>query len=194
MHKFSRHRGPRQYQPTMQRIQACFGLTQQELADVLGVSRGVLTMNGRGGRSLPPEAWTRLLQFHQALPVAQPDAEPAPAPAPSLPTPAFSADERQELDLRRRSLALKAVALGEERARRHTRLAQARLRLEALPGLRASFPADDEVAQALLKVWQNQAAATLRNEAGPAALLALRLRVLAFEVSETAKLLEEPEE
>jgi hypothetical protein len=136
-------------------------------------------------RSLPPEAWLRLLQFQQALPAAVPDAPPAPAPD----LPALAADDRQDLDLRRRERVLQAALLGEQLARRQTRLAQARLRLQALPGLRASFPADDELAQALFNVWHRQANATLRNEAGPVARLALRQAVMAFEAAEIEKLL-----
>ena len=81
---------------------------------------------------------------------------------------------------------LQASLLGDQIARRRSRLAQARLRLHTLPGLQAAFPADDELAQALFKVWHNQANAALRNEPGPLARL-----VLAFEAAEMAKLLAE---
>lgn len=186
MRKFVHQNGPLASLSQLQRIQAHFGLTQQELADVLGISRSALNMSGRGQRHLSPEVWARILLFQQALPVAEPGAEPTPEPAPPL-----SEDDRQELDLCRRELELQADLLGGQLARRRTRLAQARLRLRTLPGLRAAFPADDEVAQALLKVWQNEANATLRKEAGPLARLALRQAVTAFEAAEIEKLLAE---
>ncbi|MBO2013118.1 antitoxin Xre-like helix-turn-helix domain-containing protein [Hymenobacter negativus] len=194
MRKFSNQRGPEAHHSILERVQAHFGFTQQEIADVLGVSRGALTMAASNRRSLPPDAWMRLLQFQQALPVAESNAVPAaPAPVPGLADLVLTADDRQDLDLRRRTLLLQATLLGEQLARHQTRLAQARLRLQALPSLRAAFPADDEVAQSLFKVWQNQAAATLRKATGPLARLALRQAVLAFEAGKLEKLLADNE-
>jgi transcriptional regulator with XRE-family HTH domain len=185
MRKFSNQRGPEAHHSALKRVQAHFGFTQQELADVLGVSRAALTMAASNRRSLSSEAGRRLLQFQLALPVTAPDAAPTAAPI----LPALADDDRQDLDLRRRSLTLQAQLLDQPLARHQTRLAQARLRLQVLPGLRASFPADDELAQALFNLWHREANATLRHEPGPMARLALRQAVLAFEAAEIAKLL-----
>ena len=196
MQKFSNQRGPAAHLSPLKQVQAHFGFTQQEIADVLGVSRAALTMAASHRRSLPADAGLRLLRLQQALPVAAPDVPSSPdasfatAPPTAAP-PALSPDDWQDLDLRRRGLALQAHLLNEPLARHRTRLAQARLRLHVLPGLQAAFPATDELAQAMFKLWHRQANATLRNEAGPLARLALRQAVLLFEAAEIEKLLAE---
>ncbi|WP_310392324.1 hypothetical protein [Hymenobacter sp.] len=181
MRKFSHHRGLRAHHTLLQRIQAHFGFTQQEVADLLDVTRTVLSMSERPGRTLPFEAWKRLQWLLDALP-----AEPADG---STLAPAFSDDEREGLDLRRRSLELQAQALGQQLARSQTRLAQARLRQQAMPGLRTTFPATDELAQVRFTIWERRAAATVRTEGNAAAMLALRLAVLTFEATEIGRLL-----
>ena len=192
MHKFSRHRGLRAFRTPVQRVQGHFGFTQQEVADLLAVTRAVLSMSGQPSRTLPFEAWKRLQWLLDALPpepVATADG-PAPAPpAPPLPPPAFADDERQGLDLRRRGLELQAQALSRQLARCQTRLAQARLRQQAIPGLRALFPVAEELAHVQFNIWERRAAATLRTEGNAATLLALRQSVLAFEAAALGRLL-----
>lgn len=186
MRKFSRHRGLLLQSNPVQRVQAHFGFTQQEVADLLDVTRAVLSMSGQPGRTLPFEARQRLQWLLDALPpapVATADG-PAPAPpAPPLPPPAFADDERQGLDLRRRGLELQAQALSRQLARCQTLLAQARLRQQVIPGLRARFPVADKLAHARFNIWERRAAAMLRTEGNAATLLALRQSVLAFEAA-----------
>lgn len=157
------------------------------MADLLGVTRAVLSMSNQPGRTLPFEVWQRLQWLLDALPpapVATADG-PAPVPpAPPLPPPAFSDDERQGLDLRRRGLELQAQALSRQLARCQTRLAQARLRQQAIPGLRALFLVAEELAHVRFNIWERRAAYTLRTEGNAAALLELRQSVLAFEAEE----------
>lgn len=49
MRKFSRHRGLLLQSNPVQRVQAHFGFTQQEVADLLDVTRAVLSMSGQPG-------------------------------------------------------------------------------------------------------------------------------------------------
>ena len=81
-------------------------------------------------------------------------------------------------------MAHQAVALGRQPARGQTRLAQARLRQQAIPGLRALFPVAEELAHVRFNIWERRAAYTLRTEGNAAALLELRQSVLAFEAEE----------
>ena len=76
MRKFSRHRGLLLQSNPVQRVQAHFGFTQQEVADLLDVTRAVLSMSGQPGRTLPFEARERMQWLLDALP---------PAPAPPAP-------------------------------------------------------------------------------------------------------------
>ncbi len=163
---------------------------------MLGVSRALLSMAQSGSRGLPLEARARAQRLHEALePAPAPDgpaAGPPPAPEPSAPAPPlFSSDERWDLDLRRRGLALQAQAVRDQLARKQTRLAQARLRQQVLPGLRATLPPSDKAVQITFDYLERQAALDLETEAGPAALLALRLAVLNFEAAGIGRLLGE---
>jgi len=187
MRKFSRHRGLLLQSNPVRRVQAHFGFAQQEVADLLDVTRAVLSMSGQPGRTRPFEARQCLQWLLDAPPPepAPPAAGPAPAPvAPAPPAPAFSDDERQGLDLRRHILVHQAVALGRQLDGCHTRLAQARLRRRAIPGLRARSPVADELAHARFNIWERRADRTLRTEGNAAVLLALQQSVLVFEVGE----------
>ncbi len=182
MSHFSHHRGFRPYLSQLQAIQASFGFTQQEVADLLGVSRSALSMYERGSRNLPLAAQLRLRQFAEALP------DPAPAPPPA---PVLSPDERADLALRRQGLLLQLDALARPLARSQTRLAQAQLRQRLLPGLQAQVPATEKLAHIVFTLWEGQAALTLQYEPSVLAQLLLRRDVLAFEVAGIARLLAE---
>ena len=186
MRKFSSGRGPRPFLNATQLVRAHLGLTQQDLADLLRVSRGAVAMDERGERFLPGASAERLRQLGQVLPV--PD---GPAPVPAVPAPVLSADDRETLDLRRQGLALEAYPLKKQLARVEVRLAQARLWQQALPALRVAFPAEDAFAHQWLDYFAGKAAATLRDDSGTPALLGLRLATLAFEMAEIDRLLGE---
>ena len=85
MHKFSRHRGLRFHRNPLRRVQGHFGFTQQEVADLLGVTRAVLSMSNQPGRTLPFEVWQRLQWLLDALPPAPVATADGPAPAPPAP-------------------------------------------------------------------------------------------------------------
>jgi hypothetical protein len=110
----------------------------------------------------------------------------APPAAPELPD-----DSRRTLRLRLMAINLEEYRLRQQLARCQTQLAQMRRRAQALPALRAVLPADNAYAARWLTQLADNAAAIRRIEEPQEQLLLLRLRVLAFEAGETAKLLGE---
>ena len=178
-HRVTRDKPPAPSHNLLQRIRTSLGLTQQHVADLLGVSRSAVAMDEQGQRSLPWQGMGRVLALHQALPAA-------PAARPPL---ALTAADRDELDFRRRGLAVQLYPLEQQLAQGRVRLAQAHLWQRVLPALRQSFEATDTDWQEWLDYFERRAASVLRSESGAAALLELRLAVLTFELGEIARLL-----
>ncbi|TGE23643.1 hypothetical protein E5K00_00045 [Hymenobacter aquaticus] len=179
---FSRHRGPRSYQNIQQLVRAHFGLSQPDVARLLHLTRAAVAMDERGERDMPTAAWLRFHHLTQALPT--PD---GPAPVPVAAPGCLSEDAQARLRLRLQGIQVEEYPLREKLARCQTRLAQARLRLQALPALHLAFP--DERGQRWLANFEAEAHEILEIDAGQPALLELRLRVLAFEAAEITRLL-----
>jgi hypothetical protein len=193
MRKFSRHRPPLSLigLTNRQALQAAFGIVQDDVAALVGVSRATLTMDGQpnslvspGTRNMPFEAWERLIRLQQLVPAPFGPAPAAPAPTamPSLPD-----EVRGDLDLRRRGMELKQYRLTQQLERARLRLSQAHRRLHALPALRAAFP--DEQDHHWWVFFEGQANKWLREEGPQVRLLELKLRVLAFEIEQIQELL-----
>jgi len=197
MRRFSHQKGPGPYLGLRQQVQAHFGFTLVELARVLGVSRAVLAMSDGVGRHLPPAATLRLHQLYAAI--GAPEAAPAtvaeatsatdlPPPAP-LAAPALHPADATALHQRRQGLRIEAYKLGQQLARCQTRLAQAHLRQQVLPGLAAALPPAEERLRQWLAGRATPDPDEQRADASALAVLALRQRVLAFELAELDALL-----
>jgi transcriptional regulator with XRE-family HTH domain len=184
MRNFSSHRGPTPFLNNIQQLRAHLGLSQQDLADLIRVSRTAVAMDERYKRSLPWPKSKMLLELCQVLPV--PDGS---APLPAVPAPLLSAADREELDWRRRDIAREIYPTKQRLARVEVRLAQARLWQQALPALRAAFPASDTFAHQWLDHFVGKAAVTLNADSGQPTLLKLRLAAIAFEMAEIDRLL-----
>ncbi len=202
------------------RLRAYYGLSQDELADYLGISTGVLAMAETAehlGRSLPTPAlmrFTELVLWRPAAaeaaapPLPPTEAEtvaalvpgpgwPAPLPAPAQP-PAPAALAR-----RRRQCLLYAIGLGTRLAPLELRAAQAARLLELLaalplPGLPGGpptvHPRPDYLA-AVLAYLTGRAPQALDPTATTARhLLGLRRAALLHEAAAIAALLPPPEE
>jgi len=197
MRRFSRQRAPSPHLGLRQLVQAHFGFTLDELARVLGVSRAVLAMSDGVGRRLPTAATLRLHQLYAAI--GAPEAAPEtvaeatsetdlPPPAPPE-APALHPADATALRLRRQGLRIEGYKLAQQQARCQTRLAQARLRQQVLPGLAAALLPGEE----RLRQWLASRAAPDPGEqladASALAVLGLRQRVLAFELAELDRLL-----
>lgn len=191
MRKFSRNRPPAPHHSLLKAIQAHFGLTQERIADVLGVSRATLTQYGTVSvegtlRSLPTDALLRLVALQQLLPAPH-----GPAPTPPIPpTAPLPASDRETLDLRRRELQLQQYQVEQKLARCEVHLAQGRLRQQALPALRTVLDPADTLTESWLALFEREAH-RMQEEESTAQLLKLRLRVLAFEAAEIEQLLGE---
>lgn len=185
--KFSRHRVKQPDLAGGQKVRASFGLTQQQLALLLGVSREALAADETGRRYLSGAAAVLLSTLEQVVRALPPAEEPAAGP----PTAALSDYERESLRLRLMAIGLEEYRLRQQLARSQHQLAQMRRRQQALPALREALPPDNAYASRWLAHFAEDAEAIQRIEEPQAAQLALRLRVLAFETSETATLLGE---
>lgn len=154
-------------------VRACLGLTQQQLAEYLGVRRVRVAEAEAGTRPLPLAALPRLAALATCLA----------APAPPSAATATATDVPDPLALRARLLAATAEAarLRQRLALAETQAAQARARLALLPALHAAPPvAASAVGAAWLRVLALEAETALA-EAGPAARVLLRLRAEALE-------------
>lgn len=179
---FSRNRGPKSYYNIQQLVRAHFGLSQPDVARLLHLTRATVAMDEAGQRNMPTAAWFRFHHLTQALPV--PD---GPAPVPEAGPLRLAQEDQASLQLRLQGIEVQKYPVQQQLTRCQTRLAQARLRLQALPALQAAYP--DERGQRWLANFEAEAHEMLESEAVAAALLALRLRVLAFEQEEIARLL-----
>jgi transcriptional regulator with XRE-family HTH domain len=189
--RFSHQTGPRLYQSAGQLLRAYYGLTQQWLADYLGVPRSTVSMDELGRANLPTGSFMRLLPLIQGMPA--PDGN---APEPSAePTAAGLAAAQPLLAHREREARHEARQLGRPQEKLVVRLRQVRLRLQTLPaalGALAPAPADERPRR-VLGYWDEDAPDQLRDDEAALTVLNLRQRVLAFELAELAKLLPPPE-
>ncbi len=184
---FSHQQGPRPVQNAAQRVRAELGLTQNDLAHLLEVSRSAVAMDERGERSLP---WPNAALYY-ALQVAL---NVPPPPPDALPPPALSAANRADLDFYRQGLALQVHPLAQKLRCALVPLAQARRWQQVLPALRAAFAAANAGAEAhaWLDTFERRAARTERTAGGPLAQLQTRLAAVAFELAELDRLLAAP--
>ena len=141
--KFSRHRAQQPDLAGGQKVRACFGLTQLQLALLLGVSREALAADEKERRYLmgaPGILLSKLGQVVRALPAD--NTLPTPPAVPGL-----SDYDRKTLRLRLMAIGLEErYRLRQQLARCQTELAQARRRQQALPALRALFPPENAYA------------------------------------------------
>ena len=183
--KFSRHRADQPALGAGQLIRAGFGLTQLQLALLLGVSREVLAADEAERRYLlgpPGRLLSELSRIVRELPPDEATAK-SPPPAPAMPE-----SRRKKMRLRLMAINLETYRLRQQLERCQTQLAQMRRLLQAL---QATLPAGNAYAATWLAGIPDEAAFMLRNEGMQEQLLLLRLRVLAFETSETEKLVGE---
>lgn len=179
--KFSHQRGPRFQHNMSQVVRAYLGLTQDDLATLMDVSRAAVSMDEYGTRDLPWPQVQLLHALHAALPA--PDAPMAPAPLMLTPS------DRDDLSFRHLQLTTQVYPLKQKLERLQVRLAQAQCWQQAMPQLRNTFPAENAEAHKWLDRFERRAASTLRTEAGTPALLQVRLAAIEFEMAEITRLL-----
>lgn len=165
-------------EPVIIRVRTYFGLSQQELARFLGVSRALVALVETGRRTLPAEAENRLAILNAGI------RQEAVTPAEAV----KSAPAAWEpLQLHQRKCLRQASGLRQELLQLQTQAAQYQRRLQALPLLSQAlgrFPADTE-----LQSWLEQLATEARYglfDCGTAAqaLLTVRITALEFEAAE----------
>jgi transcriptional regulator with XRE-family HTH domain len=169
------------------------GLSQERLADWLGIERGMLALVEVGRRSWPSGAGLqnlRLVQASRGLVLGMMgSSEPAPPPLP-VPTPGAEPLE-QRLDYCRYHL----TRLGRELAQLRRKAAQYKARLVALPALRAwTGPVrNPEFEAKWLALFEQEAVAGLLNDCGkgPQRLLEARIAGLEREAELLAETLAE---
>jgi hypothetical protein len=187
--KFSRQAGPAPHLNAGQLLRAYYGLTQQDLAAFLGVSRATVSLEetpplSGGMRFLPIGSASKLLPFWQGLPAPE-GLAPLPTAPPQADALAGGSTLRQALLRRQADCAYETQRLQRTQQRAQTLLAQARLRLQTLPALLAAAPtgAAGNRQRQWLDYFEQDARATLTD--GQAAtervLRELRLEVLAHE-------------
>jgi transcriptional regulator with XRE-family HTH domain len=196
--KFSHLDGPCPGLPPLQLLRAHYGLTQEELANFMGVPRATLSLDEKpsfrnGPRPVSTAAWLRLMPFMVAMPALD-SVEIRPAYQP-LPKVEVGDDElRQALRLRQMKCHVETSELQREQYRARVRQAQARLRLHTLPALLEAVP--DSPLGKRQRVWLDWFEYDARyilddtKAATQYALRELRLRVLAYEATQLAELLD----
>ncbi|MCB2407424.1 helix-turn-helix transcriptional regulator [Hymenobacter lucidus] len=165
-------------EPVVIRVRTYFGLSQQELARFLGVSRALVALVETGRRTLPAEAATRLAILDSGI--SEEAATPVEVSRSALAT-------WEPLQLHQRKCLRQASGLRQELLQLQTQAAQYQRRLQALPLLSQAlgqFPADAE-----LQAWLEQLATEARYglfDCGTAAqtLLTVRITALEFEAAE----------
>ncbi|WP_400190122.1 hypothetical protein [Hymenobacter sp. B81] len=179
--KFSHHRPLQSSHNATQAVRARLGLTQDDLAYLMEVSRAAVAMDEHGTRFLPWPQAKLLFALQAALPAALPPPEP----------PVLTEAQRDDLSFRRQGLRVAARPLQQKLEHLQVRLAQARCWQQVLPQLRTAFPADNAHAHEWLSLFERRAAGILRHEAGAPALLQVRLAAIALEIAEITRLLDD---
>ncbi|MBG8552477.1 helix-turn-helix transcriptional regulator [Hymenobacter guriensis] len=164
-------------------IRTGLGLTQEQLAGALGVSRHLVTKIEANQRVLPPAAGLIVAWLAQALPVPGP---PVPA-APLLPA------GLAPLQTRATAVAYEAEQLARRLARGQARAARAFDWLRAAPKLLATLPPEAERQRLWVAAVTAEAEGALEGEGSPAQhrLMAARLAGLRAEAAALAAYLAE---
>jgi len=174
-------------------VRAYFGLTQDDLAQYLGVSRAAVSHAEAGRRHFGTAVWLRLLPLAELLP---PDAPapglPAALAAPQLPPGPPAALAEPPVRRRLRHCAHEAQQLRHTLESRYAAGQQARRWQQALPGLLALLPATpaaDSRWQQRQRRWLATHSAEMADKLDAASLtdyqlLALRLHYLEQEAAE----------
>jgi transcriptional regulator with XRE-family HTH domain len=171
---------------TCQIVRGHFGLSQEDLASLLGMSRAMLSLAELQRRTLSTQALMWLLPLARR---AGDSSAAAPAPTPAAPTPGAADAVGTALAERQARCRHEAEQLRRELRPHHTRLLQAQRRLEVLPELRASLPTPLSPRHERWLAWFEQdARSTLQGPAAAtAALLELRIAALEFEAREAGE-------
>ncbi|WP_167856836.1 helix-turn-helix domain-containing protein [Hymenobacter aquaticus] len=165
-------------------IRTGLGLTQEQLAGALGVSRHLVTKIEAGQRVLPASAGIILAWLSQALP----------PPGPPAPLPPLSPEQATMLHTRASAVAYETQLLLRRLERGQARAQRALAWLRAVPALRAALPAADGERQHLwLAATTAEAEQALEGEGSPALhrLLEARLAGLRAEAAALAGYLKE---
>ncbi|PJJ55053.1 hypothetical protein [Hymenobacter chitinivorans] len=167
-------------EPLLLAVRAYYGLAQQELADFLGVSRGLVALVETGRRALPAAAEARLALLSAPLTTSA-----------NCPAPPLAAASWEPLHLHQRKCLRQAQGLRQELIQLQTQATQYQRRLQALPALYQALlttAPDGPGLEAWLQKIETQARYGLA-ECGPAAqtLLTVRIAALEFEAAETGR-------
>lgn len=154
-------------------VRAGLGLTQAQLAGVLGVSRQFITRVEAGERPLPAGAGEALAWLARGLPSAPTPDSAGPEAEPPAPDPA----EAALLPARAEALAYEVGQLSRRLARGQARARRAHDWLRAVPVLEAALPAGAERSRLWLAATTADAEAALEGAGRPTLhrLLAARL-------------------
>ena len=177
------------YAPDVREIRARFGLSQQELANWLGISRSQYSQVETGSDPLPAHArpWLWAWRPVLALPLPEPPTPVAPLPGVGEPAgPAAVRTRIAECQYQAQRLAAPLAALATQQARNRATLAAAPVLAAALARFAtvSAPPAPSDVGRRVrwLARWQEAATDALQPEAakGPTAALLLAARQAAW--------------
>ena len=176
-------------------VRGALGLTQEQLARYLGVTRGQVAHAEAGRRVLRGEASRRLFLLADLLPPPLGNGPPEPAPeAPAAPGPL----DPHPLRRRQRRCAWQAANRRLELEQLAGRARHAHRWQQVLPQLRAALPTDPTDAEGLrTRRWLDARAAEAQEELDAASatahvLLHLRIEHLEAEAAQLARLLAAP--
>lgn len=179
-------------------VRGYLGLSQEQLAAYLGISRGQVAHVEAGRRPLRGEAAILLRELAAQLPPALDSGQELPVNSPDLSTPAAARVLQRQLAKCRWQLANLRVQLSREEARvalahRWQSLAESVGQIPAPASGTGALPAAAKRRQRLLREWATVAADALTPAAvAHRTLLALRSQLLMVEIKEVEKLLAEP--
>ncbi|TGE23334.1 helix-turn-helix transcriptional regulator [Hymenobacter metallicola] len=166
-------------------IRTGLGLTQEQLAGALGVSRHLVTKIEAGQRVLPARAGIILTWLTQALP----------PPGPPTPLPALNQEQAAPLHTRAAAVAHEMQQLTQRLERGQARTRRALDWLRAVPTLLATLPPDEaERHQLWVTTTTAEAKQALQGDGDPAQhrLLEARLAGLRAEATVLAAYLKVP--
>jgi transcriptional regulator with XRE-family HTH domain len=155
------------------RLRRHFGLSQDDLAQLLGLTRGMVSMAETGRRALPSEAWLLLTPLLEAL------EETTPFVAKPL-----TMEELRPVQRRQQECAFQATALRRTLDRLQQQAVQTARRARAVPALRAAAPGNERVR--LWSDWQQAATQQQQAQATPAAQALLVGRIAALQAEAAA--------